>query len=62
MYYFYDIVNQGHVVCQLYGGSPYLGNNCKDHIFNCDSKLLHLSNMTMQEICDFNFALILNFS
>ena len=24
MYYFYGKINRGHVVCQLYGGSPYL--------------------------------------
>ena len=24
MYYFYGKVNQGHVVCLLYGGGPYL--------------------------------------
>ena len=27
MYYFYGKFNRGHVVCQLYGGSPYLGES-----------------------------------
>ena len=27
MYYFYGKINRGHVVCQLYGGGPYLGES-----------------------------------
>ena len=27
MYYFYGKINQGHIVCPLYGGGPYLGES-----------------------------------
>ena len=27
MYYFYGKIDQGHVVCLLYGGSPHLGES-----------------------------------
>ena len=35
MYYFYDKINQGDIVCLLYGGSLYLGESIMGLGFHC---------------------------
>ena len=44
MYYFYGKVNQGHVVCPLYGGSPYFRGSVMGHstiVFTSMNFLFH---------------------